>query len=73
MLGRFTDCKPTDPSKPFLSIEQVLAEVEALVKIPVLSNFQYGHIPRKLTIPIGIRANVDAVRKTITVGESAVR
>jgi muramoyltetrapeptide carboxypeptidase len=73
VLGRFTDCKPTDPSKPFLSIEQVLAEVESAAKIPVLSNFQYGHIPRKLTIPIGIRAVVDAVRRTVTVAESAVR
>jgi muramoyltetrapeptide carboxypeptidase len=73
VLGRFTDCKPTDPSKPFLSIEQVLAEVESAAKIPVVSNFQYGHIPRKLTIPIGIRAVVDAVRRTVTVAESAVR
>ncbi|MEX2117682.1 MAG: LD-carboxypeptidase [Bacteroidota bacterium] len=73
VLGRFTDCKPTDPSKPFLSIEQVLAEVEASALIPVLSNFQYGHIPRKLTIPIGIRAVVDGVRRTLEVTESAVR
>jgi len=72
VLGRFTDCQPTDPSKPFLSIEQVLSEVESSAGIPVLSNFQYGHIPRKLTVPIGIRAVVDGARGSVEVMESAV-
>ena len=72
ILGRFTDCRPTDPSKPFLSIEEVLAEVESAAAIPVLSNFQYGHIPRKLTVPIGIRAVVDAALRSVEVIESAV-
>jgi muramoyltetrapeptide carboxypeptidase len=73
LLGRFTDCNPTDPSKPFLSIEQVLAEIESSVSIPVLSNFQYGHIPRKLTVPVGVRAVVDGARQRVTITESAVR
>lgn len=73
LLGRFTDCNPSDPSKPFLSIEQVLAEIETSASIPVLSNFQYGHIPRKLTIPVGLRAAVNGAKQSVTVTESAVR
>ena len=56
LFGQFTDCNPADPSKPFLSTDQVLADAVARLPIPVLTNLRYGHIPKKLTIPIGVRA-----------------
>ncbi|HEX9615388.1 MAG TPA: LD-carboxypeptidase [Bacteroidota bacterium] len=73
VLGRFTDCVPSDPKKPSLSIEDVLKEVVASVEVPVLTNFQYGHIPKKLTLPFGLQAVLDASRRTLDVRESAVR
>jgi len=72
VFGNFTDCKPSDPKEPNLTLDQVLEEYSAKVKCPVIVNFQYGHIPCKLTIPIGVEATVDTKRIGITVMEGAV-
>lgn len=72
VFGKFVDCVPTDPSKPYLSVEQILENVAQHVKVPVVSGLQYGHIPRKLTIPIGLKAKMDTKKGTIEVLEGAV-
>lgn len=58
LLGHFTDCNPADPSKPFLTTDEVLTDVIARLAVPVLTKLQYGHIPKKLTLPIGARARL---------------
>ena len=73
VLGKFTDCVPSDPSKPHLTIEQVLQEAVSAVDCPVLTNLQYGHIAKKLTIPFGVRATLDTRTGTLRVSEGAVR
>jgi muramoyltetrapeptide carboxypeptidase len=72
VLGKFTDCIPSDPKEPHLTLDQILEEYSAKISCPVMSNFQYGHIQRKLTIPIGLRTILDTKRNKITVIESAV-
>ncbi|HTP13788.1 MAG TPA: LD-carboxypeptidase, partial [Bacteroidota bacterium] len=72
VFGKFTDCVPTDPSKPYLTVDQILENIAHQVKTPVLSNLQYGHIPKKLSIPIGLRAKVDGKSGTMEVLEGAV-
>lgn len=72
LLGRFTDCVPSDSTKPHLTVDQVLAGVKQTLKVPVLSNLQYGHIPKKLTLPLGLRARIDAKKGTIEIPEAAV-
>jgi muramoyltetrapeptide carboxypeptidase len=72
ILGRFTDCIPSDPSAPHLTVEQVLQEAVQSVRCPVLTNLQYGHIPRKPTIPVGVRALLDTRRERLEVLEGAV-
>ncbi len=73
VFGKFIDCVPSDPSKPFIPIDQVLANAAQDVKCPVLANLQYGHLPRKQTIPLGVRARIDTKRGIFEVTESAVR
>ena len=72
IFGKFVDCVPSDPSKPYLPIEQVLENVAQRVKCPVASNLQYGHLPKKLTLPLGLRARLDTKKGLIEVLESAV-
>ena len=72
VLGLFTDCKPSDPAKPHLRLPKIFDEVLSWVKTPTIEGFQYGHVPRKLTVPIGLRARLDAGRGTLTVLGSAV-
>ncbi|HTP12423.1 MAG TPA: LD-carboxypeptidase [Bacteroidota bacterium] len=72
LLGKFTDCVPSDPSKPFLTIEQVLEEAVSEITRPVLTNLQYGHIAKKLTLPFGLPARLDSRGEVLTVPEGAV-
>ncbi len=73
LFGKFTDCEPSDPSEPNLTVEQVQNDYAEKIARPVVANFQYGHIPRRLTVPIGLKASIDTKRGRIEVLESAVR
>ena len=72
LLGEFTNCVPSDPSTPNLTINEVISDYASLLKCPVIANLQYGHIPRKLTLPWGLQTAVDTKRGRIEVLESAV-
>jgi muramoyltetrapeptide carboxypeptidase len=72
VFGKFTDCNPSDPKEPHLTIDQVLEEYSAKINCPVITNFQYGHIQRKLTIPIGLQITLNTIQNHIAVMESAV-
>ncbi len=73
ILGKFTDCVPSDPTKPHLTVEQVLEEALRNVPCPVLSNVQFGHIPKKLTLPLGVSTAIDSRTARLTILEGAVR
>ena len=72
VFGKFTDCLPDEPSDPHLTTEQVQEEYTQKIKCPVIRNFQYGHLPRRLTIPFGLQAAIDAKHGTLHVPESGV-
>lgn len=73
LFGRFTDCVPKDPSQPHFTTEEVLRQYAEMLRVPVLANVQYGHIPKKLTIPIGLKTRLEAGKGTLEVLENAVR
>jgi muramoyltetrapeptide carboxypeptidase len=73
LFGQFTDCKPIDPSKPSLTTEYVLREVATHMHIPILSNLPFGHVPQKLTLPLGLLARLNANRRTVEFLEAAVQ
>jgi muramoyltetrapeptide carboxypeptidase len=72
VLGQFTNCAASDAAKPHLKLNEIIGEVLSWLNVPVVEGFQYGHVARKLTLPIGLRARLDASRGTLTVLESAV-
>ena len=72
VFGQFTRCEQRDPAKPSLTSAEVLRDFALRLRCPVLANLEYGHIARKLTIPFGLRAQIDAPRRRIAVLESAV-
>lgn len=73
VYGQFTDCVPSDPSTPHLTTDEVLREYAERVRVPVLAGFQYGHIPKKLTLPLGVTVELNTEEGTVTLGEPAVR
>ena len=72
VIGELTDIKPADITKPHLTVEQIIADHLSFLSKPILTGLVYGHVPRKLTMPIGIRATVDATRCSLSLLEAAV-
>lgn len=68
IIGQFTDCVAKEPEKS-LTLEQIFNDYFGSLKIPVVSNLSYGHIPRKITLPIGANVKIDTKRKSITIIE----
>ncbi len=72
VFGQFTRCGQNDPAKPSLTLDEVLRDFASRLECPVLANLEYGHIARKLTIPFGLRAQLDAGLRRISIAEAAV-
>jgi len=73
LTGQFTDCVPQDTSKPSLSLGQILEETAELAGRPFLSGLPFGHESPKMTLPVGLRARIDAGAGTLEFLEAAVR
>jgi muramoyltetrapeptide carboxypeptidase len=58
VLGAFTDAEPP-PNRPSLSLDAVLDDYTRDLNYPVARGLIYGHIARKSTIPVGVRARLD--------------
>jgi len=72
LTGQFTDCLPKDQSKPSQSVDEILHEAARVAAKPFLANLPFGHLPLKMTLPIGVRVRVDAGTPSIEYLESAV-
>lgn len=73
LAGQFTDCEIKDPAKPTLTVDEVFRETGAMVTVPFLAHLPFGHEARKMTVPIGIRARLDATAGTVEYLEGGVR
>lgn len=61
ILGAFTDCPIVDPEDG--TIEECIKDFTKNLRIPVVTNFAYGHIPSRYVLPIGIKAKLTASNK----------
>ena len=55
------------------TVEDVLSERLLPLKIPVVSGLPFGHIPHNATLPVGLRAVLDAEAGDLIISEPAVR
>jgi len=69
VFGRCTDCTFKGPT---FSLEDLLLERFAKLGVPALSGLSFGHIEQKLTLPLGVRATLDADAGTLSLDEPAV-
>jgi muramoyltetrapeptide carboxypeptidase len=72
VFGKFTDCVPSNPNDPFLTIDQILEDFVSKIECPAVANFQYGHIAKKLTLPWGLKTKIDTKKNKMEIVESAV-
>ncbi len=69
-FGYCTDCDADGPAS--FSLEEILDDHLAGLGIPVLSGLAFGHLPKMLTLPIGLDADLDVDAGTFSIGEAAV-
>jgi len=71
IFGKCTNCGPGE-GYGSLTLEEVFADHIAPLRIPAFAGAMIGHIENKFTMPIGIEADMDADKGTITMRERAV-
>ncbi|MBL0143440.1 MAG: LD-carboxypeptidase [Betaproteobacteria bacterium] len=71
MLGTFIKCVPP-PGEASLTLEETLVDLVEPLGVPSAYGFSFGHIAHQFTIPMGIRARVDATERTLTLLEPGV-
>jgi len=72
ILGAFSNCNEIDPSKKTLTLGEVISSYFSNLKIPVVYNFQHGHIRESISIPFGIKVKLNASKRYVEFEESAV-
>lgn len=73
-LGNFRDCQAhsTSISPVSFSLEQVFEQRLSTLGIPVMYGLPFGHVRSKLTMPLGVQAELDASSKSLRILETAV-
>jgi len=72
VFGKFAHCKSIDRRFSNITVDDVITEQTAELDIPVISNVAFGHVPRKLTLPQGVKANIDTWNKEFRICEPSV-
>jgi muramoyltetrapeptide carboxypeptidase len=53
LLGDFAQCSAANTQRYPYSMEEVVESLRLMLPCPVLTDFPFGHIPRKVTLPFG--------------------
>lgn len=70
VLGVFENCNPRTPNTQ--SLLEVLKDRLGDLGIPVIYGLSFGHIRDQFTLPVGIKAELDTEKATLTLLENAV-
>jgi len=73
-LGNFKNCeaKGVSISGPSYSLQQVLEDRLKPLGVPVIYGLPFGHVKSKLTLPLGVEAELDATNRVLRVLGPAV-
>lgn len=75
IFGECADCRPRDYKPSFASpysLGEVVDNILGSLKIPVLYGLTIGHTEDQLTLPVGVKATLDADKGVLEITESAV-
>jgi len=69
--GRCRKCDDSLATGVF-TLGEVIDNILAPLKVPVISGMMIGHTANKLTLPLGVQATLDADAQTLTITEAAL-
>lgn len=72
IVAEWTNCVPSSPDRPSLSLDQVLNDIIVPLGKPTVFGLPAGHGPGRLTLPFGVDVTVDGDRGCVVVEEPGV-
>jgi muramoyltetrapeptide carboxypeptidase len=72
IIGSLTGCEP-QAGRPGLKVRDIVLELSRQAKFPIVWNIRAGHIPRKLTLPLGLPACLDTRTGSLVFQHPGVR
>ncbi|MCB2204871.1 LD-carboxypeptidase [bacterium] len=69
VLGSFTAIPEDEPNRELIT---VLREYLLPLQVPVMTGFPFGHIPDKVTLPLGAQVTLDTAKRQLTVRQAVV-
>ncbi|TFI57033.1 LD-carboxypeptidase [Sphingomonas parva] len=72
VFGQCTDCRSSGPSYGGFTLSEVLKQHLEPLGVPAFQGALIGHVANQFSIPVGIRAEIDADAGTIRILEPAV-
>ncbi|MDI1294754.1 MAG: LD-carboxypeptidase, partial [bacterium] len=72
VFGQCTDCGAKGPSYGGFTVAQVLQQHLASLGVPAFAGALFGHVANQFSLPVGVRAEIDADAGTIRLLEAAV-
>jgi muramoyltetrapeptide carboxypeptidase len=67
VLGAFTDV-PTSPLDRGYNLKAAVAYLRSLTKTPILTGLPFGHVPTKVSLPVGRRARLVVDGRSVLIG-----
>ena len=72
VFGPFRDCFTPEEMEQSPTLEQMLTDLTDGTEIPMVTGFPYGHLPRRLVLPIGVSASLDTAGPHLTIEAPAL-
>jgi muramoyltetrapeptide carboxypeptidase len=74
IVGKMRDCEPKEAGVlGSLSLEEIFRTRLGSLGKPAIYGLSFGHIRDHITLPVGVKATLDADAKTVTIDEGAVQ
>lgn len=75
VMGVFADCSPSSKDAEFLKyagLSEILKDRFSSLNVPVMYGMPFGHISDNVTLPMGIRAEIDTKSRSLKILESSL-
>jgi len=67
LLGSFSEYRKSPLDRGF-TLKTVIAHLRSLTKTPILTGLPFGHVPTKVTLPVGRRVNLLVQGRDVLIG-----
>jgi muramoyltetrapeptide carboxypeptidase len=67
LLGSFTDYRKSPMDRGY-TLKTVVAHLRSICRTPILTGLPFGHVPTKVTLPVGVRVQLLVEGRDVLVG-----